>query len=40
MKSMAEVAAKANAEAFDKINQRFVEGMDEVRGHAARKAAK
>lgn len=40
MKSMAEVAAKANAEAFDKINRRFVEGMDEVRGQAARKAAK
>ena len=40
MKSMAEVAAKANAEAFDKINRRFVEGVSEAQGQAGRKAQK
>ena len=40
MKSMAEVAAKANAEAFDKINRRFMEGLSEVQGQAGRKAQK
>ena len=40
MKSMAEVAAKANAEAFDKINRRFVEGLSEVQGQAGRRAQK
>jgi phasin family protein len=36
---LAEIVAKANSEAFDVINKRLTEGLDEVREYATKKRA-